>query len=925
MLSLGPLALTTPWVLLAAAALPALWWLMRATPPAPRRLEFPAVRLLFGLRADQHVSVHTPWWLILMRLALALLVILALSGPVLNPDASSRGDGPLVLVVDDTWAAAPTWDERRAVLLDLTARAGREGRSVLLAPTAAPAPDAVSAPPASLSAADAATALRALEPHPWGKDLAGVLTRLAPALPDEGGTVWLHDGLEAPGTGALVERLQRLGRLEIRRAGPGAAPLILHPPETAATALAVTIARPEGGPLPARTVTVRALDAEGRPVLSAPATLARDALGVRVSLDVPAELAPDLVRLDLANHTGAAAVVLLDDRWRQRPVGLVSEAPGERAPVPLLDETHYIREALAPIADLREGAPGDLLKRDLSVMLMTDGARPDEAAVAALIAWVRRGGTLVRFAGPRLEPLAPELLPVRLRPGERAMGGSLSWTAPAHLAPFPEDGPFAGLTPPGDVAVGRQVLAEPSPELAARTWARLSDGTPLVTGAPLGRGRVVLVHVTADPRWSSLAMSGLFIDMLRRLVEGSRGVAGPESGAADSGESGMAGSGDSMGLPPHQVLDGFGRLGDPPPGTQPLPLALLEHPDVDPAHPPGLYGTSGQWRAYNLGGALEAPRTLTTVPAGAVDGRLNAAAAERDLKPLVLTAAVILALIDLVVALALRGLLAPSAFGRGRAGVRAGSLLLLAVVVLAPRMGLAQDESSRRGPIMDPMALAAALQTRLAWVETGDAEVDRISAAGLTALTRVLSQRTSAELADPVGVSIASDPLVVFPLLYWPVTASQSPVTRAERGRMNGYLRHGGMILLDVHAGGDPARLLEGVDIPALRPLPEDHVLTRSFYLLDRFPGRTDGDTVWVEADPTTHDGVASVVVGYHDWAGAWATDASGHALFATVPGGNRQREMAYRFGVNLVLYALTGNYKGDQVHLPAIMERLTN
>jgi len=916
MLSLGPLALTAPWILLAAAALPALWWLMRATPPAPRRLDFPAVRLLFGLRADQHVSVHTPWWLILMRLVLALLVILALSGPVLNPDASSRGDGPLVLVVDDTWATAPTWDDRRAVLLDLVAKAGREGRPVLLVPTAAPAPDTVAEPPAPLSAAEAATALRALEPHPWGKDLAGVLDRLSPALPDEGGTVWLHDGLEAPGTGALAERLHRLGRLEIRRAGPGAAPLILHPPETAAAALSVTVARPEGGPLPARTVTVRALDAEERPVLSAPATLARDALGVRVSLDVPAELAPDLVRLDLANHTGAAAVVLLDDRWRQRPVGLVSEAPGERAPVPLLDETHYIREALAPIADLREGAPGDLLKRDLSVMLMTDGARPDEAAVAALIAWVRRGGTLVRFAGPRLEPLAPELLPVRLRPGERAMGGSLSWTAPAHLAPFPEDGPFAGLTPPGDVAVSRQVLAEPSSELASRTWARLSDGTPLVTGAPLGRGRVVLVHVTADPRWSSLAMSGLFIDMLHRLVEGSRGVAGLESDATVSGG--------AMGLPPHQVLDGFGRLGDPPPGTQPLPLALLDHPAVDPAHPPGLYGTPGQWRAYNLGGALEAPRALTALPVGVIDGRLDAAAAERDLKPLMLTAAVILALIDLVVALALRGLLGPSPSGRGRANVRAGSLLLLAVVVLAPRMGIAQDEDSRREP-MNPMALAAALKTRLAWVETGDDEADRISAAGLTALTRVLSQRTSAELADPVGVSIASDPLVVFPLLYWPVTASQSPVTGAERGQINGYLRHGGMILLDVQAGGEPARLLEGVDIPALRPLPEDHVLTRSFYLLDRFPGRTDGDTVWVEADPTTHDGVASVVVGYHDWAGAWATDASGQALFATVPGGNRQREMAYRFGVNLVLYALTGNYKGDQVHLPAIMERLTN
>jgi hypothetical protein len=68
---------------------------------------------------------------------------------------------------------------------------------------------------------------------------------------------------------------------------------------------------------------------------------------------------------------------------------------------------------------------------------------------------------------------------------------------------------------------------------------------------------------------------------------------------------------------------------------------------------------------------------------------------------------------------------------------------------------------------------------------------------------------------------------------------------------------------------------------------------------------------------------VSPVVVGNGDWAGAWAVDAAGRPLYAVTPGGESQREVAYRFGVNLVMYALTGNYKADQVHLPAIMERL--
>ena len=73
----------------------------------------------------------------------------------------------------------------------------------------------------------------------------------------------------------------------------------------------------------------------------------------------------------------------------------------------------------------------------------------------------------------------------------------------------------------------------------------------------------------------------------------------------------------------------------------------------------------------------------------------------------------------------------------------------------------------------------------------------------------------------------------------------------------------------------------------------------------------------------SNNDGVASIIVGSNDWASAWAMDAAGRPVMPVIPGGDMQREMALRFGVNLVMYALTGNYKADQVHLPAIIERL--
>ena len=119
-------------------------------------------------------------------------------------------------------------------------------------------------------------------------------------------------------------------------------------------------------------------------------------------------------------------------------------------------------------------------------------------------------------------------------------------------------------------------------------------------------------------------------------------------------------------------------------------------------------------------------------------------------------------------------------------------------------------------------------------------------------------------------------------------------------------------------------QLLDGLNLPRLEPVPEDHTLTRSFYLLQDFPGRFTGGTVWVDrAEPSINDGVSSVIIGSNEWAGAWAVDDLGMATHPVMPGGERQRELARRFGVNLVMYALTGNYKTDQVHSPALLERL--
>jgi hypothetical protein len=225
----------------------------------------------------------------------------------------------------------------------------------------------------------------------------------------------------------------------------------------------------------------------------------------------------------------------------------------------------------------------------------------------------------------------------------------------------------------------------------------------------------------------------------------------------------------------------------------------------------------------------------------------------------------------------------------------------------------------------------------VAYVVTGNAEVDEVSRTGLVGLSDFVNRRTAAALADPHGVVPGRDDLSFFPLLYWPVLGEAPQPDAAMASALNTFMRNGGIILFDTRDEGSGEgfspgsraalrRITRDLSVPPLAPVPEDHVLRRAFYLLQDLPGRFTGGTVWVAREvDRANDSVSPVIIGGHDWAAAWALDARGNNPYAVIPGGARQRTLAYRFGVNLVMYALTGNYKGDQVHVPAILERLGN
>ena len=901
-MGLETFAFASPWILTALLVLPVLWWLLRITPPAPQQMRFPAVRLLFDLLSKEETPDASPLWLIILRLLAATLLIVALAHPLFNPSAPLSGNGPLVVVIDDGWASAGDWTARQEAMNRAIDQADREGWTVVLLPTAPDARGSAAAFSGLLRPSQARSNAAAIEPKAWPTNRQAALDAIKDVKLTGNPTVlWLSDGLDHDDAGPITERLRRLGKLTVLM--PDDLPHVVAPPEIGVNQFTVPVRR--ASTRGETTVQLRATGSDGRLIAREALRFKDGASTASVTLELPLELRNAIARLEVEGDTTAASVALLDTRWRRRPVGMVSETPLDTGPA-LLSELYYIERALKPYSEIRRGTVDKLLADALAVIVVPDSTPLEPRDRDRLAAWAAEGGMVLRFAGPRLAQNAEDMLvPVPLRRGGRTLGGAMLWSKPARLAPFTRESPFFDLTLPDDVTIARQVLAEPSPDLGEKSWARLTDGTPLVTASQTGEGRIVLVHTTSNAAWSNLALSGLFVEMLERIVSTSRGV-------ADGGQ------GDRP-LPPITLLNGYGHAIEPGPATKAINAGAFGSATVTPQTPPGLYGDSSSRRALNLGPQIDVFQPLGGLPDG-VAQQSYAPATEIDLKPWLLTAALILFMIDALATLIMRGLLP-----RLRPGA-ATACLAFSFAMLSAADSFAQS-------VDEDFALKAALETRLAYVVTGDPTTDDTSLQGLVGLSRILNQRTAIEAAEPIGIDIETDPLSLFPLLYWPVTETQQPASAETIGRLNRFMASGGTILFDLLDGGGGGngagllrRLTRGLDIPPLTPVPPSHVLTKAFYLMQSFPGRWADGRVWVERPgERVNDGVSSIIVGANNWAAAWALDNQGRHLFAAVPGGERQRELAYRFGVNLVMYTLTGNYKSDQVHVPSILERLGN
>jgi hypothetical protein len=935
-----PIGFAAPVVLAGLLALPLIWLLLRLTPPKPIQEIFPPLRVLEELRQPDETPQRSPWWLTALRMLLAALAIIALAGPMLNPqnNLSAEGEGQLVLIIDDGWASQKTIADQLAAARSILESASSESRLVRLHLLSNGARvESVDAPDVLLER------IAAIAPKPARFEYMPGIETLIDELAEPAEIMVLSSGITAPDWPEAAATLIADGhslRVLTSSAPRHAAIAGVENGDTTFDVTVSTIGAFE-------TNTLTAFDDKGRTLgtaqFSDAETTEDDQL--RLAFDMPLELRNDIERLVISDENTAAATYLVDGGAKRRRVAMLSGVANELAQ-PLLEPMHYISRALASTAEVKLAQEANLvseierlLDERPSIFVLADVGTLPEAATEQLSAFVERGGTLLRFAGPRLAAgdFQDPLIPVLLREGERALGGSLSWAEPQPIAPFESGSPFVGIQIAQDITVNRQVLAEPDSDLPGKTWASLADGTPLVTATVFGRGEIVLFHTTADATWTNLPLSGTFVAMLNRVVERSRNL---ESGPSEVTEDVI--------LPPLKTVQANGIFGPPVEGTRPLALTVGVLPSPSADNPPGQYGTQEGVVALNL---FETTRdgdvslTEMSIP-DQIDATLTIYPEQtvRDLSVWFFVLAFALLALDTLIMIFLNG-------GLRRKTSRAVTAALLvgltgALIATMSTPIYAQEETDDAS---FEKTLPAAFEVRIGYVLTGDRRTDDLSRTGISGMSRFVASRTSLEPGEPIGLDLEVDELAFFPLIYWPISTGSDLPSPGALARIDAYMKNGGTVLFDTRNGLSQslrrpgsqspseerlAEILSDLDIPPLEPVPVDHVLTKSFYLLDSFPGRFDDSPLWVEALPVpvegaprrparAGDGVSSILISGNDLAGAWALDEAGRPLLPTSGSDPRQRLMAFRTGVNIMMYAMTGNYKADQIHIPDLLERL--
>ncbi len=615
-----------------------------------------------------------------------------------------------------------------------------------------------------------------------------------------------------------------------------------------------------------------------------------------INLSFPTEVFNQIKSIRIVGQNHAGAIYYFDDFSKKKNIAILNDNEFYKES-PLLSPVYYIKKSLEAKHNIKIEKIDNIIKQKFSTIIIPETVIIPNEYNKKLNEWLLEGGTLIRFSGERLVEEKSNFLPSQGTYSKiRNIEGQLTINNNLFISDFEKDSIFTGLQIPKDITINKQLIFDSYPK-QINVLAKLNDNTPLVSMKKLGEGKIILFHIGANNNWSNLPISSLFPDMINRVLLFSKNY----------------NSSDLKNLTLNKEMDGFGNLV--------LPKKIITFDSFDKLktlkpstnNPPGKYENNQISIALNLSTNInqqQSEKVYTNILSN------YSFKNTKDLSSIILKIILTMFILDILLTIMIK-----NNVNFSKIFAKRNNLILIILFFLT----------------LIKLDSVSANETFLAYIKIENTKINNISENGLETIRNLLTTRTSINPKGVIGLDIKSDHIYRYPFIYWPLTKNLLSIKKPEIIKIKNYLNNGGIFFFDIIGFSrknlnlkekkfqEIRNFLNAIGANELSIIPEGHTLTKSFYLLNKFPGKWDNRILFVENSNLQYkDGVSSVILGFNDWAKAWAVDNNNLPLFPVVPGGERQRELSYRFGINIAMYALTGNYKSDQIHSKSILKRLS-
>lgn len=622
------------------------------------------------------------------------------------------------------------------------------------------------------------------------------------------------------------------------------------------------------------------------------------------SVEIPKEKNDLIYYFKISNSKSVSSVAIKSNYVKKKKIGLV-QTNFQDNDNEYFRANFFVRKALESNYDLKSLPLDQLLSPNKSLIISDDFDTTFFGFEERILQWIGEGGTFLKFAGDKFlshaenNQLSSVLGIIPITKKVISVDGELSFKRNLSIAQISGKSPIRDFEIPKKIKINKYIeIPKNIDNLKLKFWVKLDNGAPLITQRPYEKGNLILVHLPANNEWSNISLSIFFPDLLNKIIQISRGINAEEVQQI---------------FKPLKILDALGNLVEPRIDTLNLDSKIFMDSKLTRDNPPGLYKNELGFHGLNISDYLQNEYDYIYLPKEIIIDDFNSNSSFEIKNFLVLLCLLVFVCETLVNFLG-RDFLKFKYFNPLK-------VMFLILIVFSPNIVFANEKLDYLG------------QTKLAYIQTGVEEIDRINYEGLREISSYISSKTSAILGSPIGLDLEKDEIDYFPIIYISLIKNAKNLNDISLGKLQNFINSGGILLFDCKASFESLfvedclilfkKHYKNLDISAFKKLTSESTLSKSFYLLNSYPGRKNEMVYIAYNNQINNDKVLSIVIGNNDWTGAWAKDANNSFLLPLFENDKEQRDLSFRFGTNIVLYSLTGNYKSDQVHIPEILKRM--